>query len=316
LIEFLRSVSNLRFNVSERPRKPAGSVADAIAEVEQSLALIIVEKTPAVAQPGPERRSPSTAPIPAQPAIGPLEPQELTGTLGKIWNNKSISIGYRDNAIPFSYIGNAGLPIGYTIDICRTIVDQISTSLKITTVNINYVSVTSQTRIPLLIDGTIDLECGATTNNAARQEHVAFAVTHWVTMSRFVSKRGSNLSRFGDLSGHTVVSTSGTTNFKEISELNSQRNLGMTIVSAKNHAEAFLMVDQGRASAFVMDDILLYSLIAISRNPSDWVISVEALSAEPYAIMLRKDDPQFKAVIDTVITNLYRSGHIGSIYRK
>jgi glutamate/aspartate transport system substrate-binding protein len=176
--------------------------------------------------------------------------------------------------------------------------------------------VTSATRIPLMANGTIDLECGSTTNNLERQKQVAFTITHFVTANRFVSKKASNLKDLNALKGKTVVSTSGTTNIKQITELNGQKNLGITILPAKDHAEAFLMVETGRAAAFVMDDILLYSLVANSKNPAEWTISAEALSVEPYGIMLRKDDPSFKKVVDGAMTAVYKSGEINKIYAK
>jgi glutamate/aspartate transport system substrate-binding protein len=145
---------------------------------------------------------------------------------------------------------------------------------------------------------------------------VAFTITHFVTANRFVSKKAANLKSLDDLKGKTVVSTSGTTNIKQITELNTSKNLGLTILTAKDHAEAFLMVETGRAVAFVMDDILLYSLVANSKNPGEWTISADALSVEPYGIMLRKDDPSFKKVVDDAMTKVYKSGEINTIYAK
>jgi glutamate/aspartate transport system substrate-binding protein len=176
--------------------------------------------------------------------------------------------------------------------------------------------VTSATRIPLMANGTIDLECGSTTNNLERQKQVAFTITHFVTANRFVSKKSANLKTLNDLKGKTVVSTSGTTNIKNATELNVEKKLGMNIIAAKDHAEAFLTVDTGRAVAFFMDDILLYSLVANSKNPQDWVISADALTVEPYGIMLRRDDPAFKKVVDGAVRNLYKTGQINAIYEK
>jgi glutamate/aspartate transport system substrate-binding protein len=154
--------------------------------------------------------------------------------------------------------------------------------------------VTSSTRIPLVANGTVDLECGSTTNNLDRQKQVAFTITHYVTANRFVAKKTANLKALEDLKGKTIVSTSGTTNIRQITELNASMNLGLTILPAKDHAEAFLMVETDRAAAFVMDDILLASLVATSKAPNDYMISEKALSVEPYGIMMRRDDPAFK----------------------
>jgi glutamate/aspartate transport system substrate-binding protein len=165
-------------------------------------------------------------------------------------------------------------------------------------------------------NGTIDLECGSTTNNLERQKQVWFTITHFVTANRWVAKKSSNAKTLNDLKGKTVVSTAGTTNIKQITEINTAQNLGMNIISANGHPEAFQMVETGRAVAFVMDDILLYSLAAQSRTPADYEISKDALSVEPYGIMLRKDDAAFKKVVDAAMVDTYKSGAINAIYEK
>jgi len=168
----------------------------------------------------------------------------------------------------------------------------------------------------LIANGTVDLECGSTTNNLERQKQVSFTITHFVTANRFVSKKSANLKTVDDLKGKTVVSTSGTTNIKQITEIGAQKGLNLNILAAKDHAEAFLMVETGRAAAFVMDDILLYSLVAGSKSPKDYAISADALSVEPYGIMLRRDDAPFKKVVDEAMIATYRSGAINQIYDK
>src|SRR6185369_13569727 len=169
---------------------------------------------------------------------------------------------------------------------------------------------------PLMANGTIDLECGSTTNNIARQKEVSFTITHFVTANRWVSKKSAKLKSLNDLKGKTIVSTAGTTNIKQITEINAAQNLGMSIISANGHPEAFQMVETGRAVAFVMDDIILAGLVAQSRAPGDYEISAVALSVEPYGIMLRKDDKAFKAVVDKAMTQIYKSGQINAIYSK
>ena len=238
------------------------------------------------------------------------------GTLKKIKDSGSITIGHRDASIPFSYYDDKQQPIGYAMDLCYRIVDAVRAELKMPKLDIKYQLVTSANRIPLMANGTIDLECGSTTNNLDRQKQVWFTITHFVTANRFVSKRSANLRKLDDLKGKTVVSTAGTTNIKQITELNAQRNLGASIVSANGHAEAFLMVETGRAAAFVMDDILLYSLVATSKTPGEYEISADALSVEPYGIMVRKDDVAFKKVVDAAMVNTYKSGAINGIYNK
>jgi glutamate/aspartate transport system substrate-binding protein len=244
----------------------------------------------------------------------PAHAQE--GTLKKIKETGAITLGHRDASIPFSYFDDKQAAVGYAMDLCHKIVDAVKADLKMPNLQVKLNPVTSATRIPLMANGTVDLECGSTTNNLERQKQVSFTITHFVTANRFVSKKAANLKTVDDLKGKTVVSTSGTTNIKQITEINGQKNLGITILPAKDHAESFLMVETGRAAAFFMDDILLYSLVANSKTPSEWVISADALSVEPYGIMLRKDDPSFKKVVDDAMTKIYKSGEINAIYAK
>jgi len=238
------------------------------------------------------------------------------GTLKKIKDSGSITIGHRDASIPFSYYDDKQQPVGYTLEMCSRIVDAIKAELKIPKIDVKYQLVTSATRIPLMANGTIDIECGSTTNNLERQKQVWFATTHFVTANRFVAKKSSNVKTLADLKGKTVVSTAGTTNIKWATEENGKQNLGMSIVSANGHSESFLMVETGRAVAFFMDDILLYSLVASSKSPADYMISEEAYTIEPYGIIVRKDDPAFKKVVDDAIVGLYKSGQINPIYEK
>jgi glutamate/aspartate transport system substrate-binding protein len=238
------------------------------------------------------------------------------GTLDKIKSTGAITIGHRDASLPFSYYDDKQQPIGYSMDLCAKIVDAVKAELKMPNLKTNYQLVTSANRIPLMANGTIDLECGSTTNNVARQEQVWFTMTHFVTANRWVFKKSANIKKLEDLKGKTVVSTAGTTNIKQMTEINAAQNLGMNIISANGHPEAFQMVETGRAVAFVMDDILLAGLVAQSRSPKDYDISPVALSVEPYGIMLRKDDKAFKEVADKALSQLYKSGQINAIYSK
>ena len=247
---------------------------------------------------------------------GPAVAQELTGTLKKIKDTGTITLGHRESSVPFSYYDDRQQVVGYAMDLCHRIVEAVKTELKLPKLDVKLNPVTSATRIPLMANGTIDLECGSTTNNLERQKQVSFTITHFVTANRFVSKAKANLKKVEDLKGKTVVSTSGTTNIKQATEINAQKNLGMNILTAKDHAEAFLMVETDRAAAFFMDDILLYSLVATSKAPKDYVISADALSVEPYGIMLRRDDAPFKKVVDAAMTQTYKSGAINAIYDK
>src|SRR3954453_20618594 len=238
------------------------------------------------------------------------------GTLKKIKDSGSITIGHRDASIPFFYYDDKQQVVGYAVDLCLRIVDAVKKEVGNPNLKVNYQLVTSANRIPLMANGTIDLECGSTTNNIARQEQVGFTITHFVTANRWIAKKSANIKTLADLKGKTIVSTAGTTNIKQITEINAAQNLGMNIISANGHPEAFQMVETGRAVAFVMDDILLYSLAAQSRNPKDYEISPDALSVEPYGIMLRKDDKDFKRVVDAAMTGIYKSGEINKISDK
>src|SRR6201986_5142393 len=243
--------------------------------------------------------------------------EELTGTLKKIKDTGTITLGYRDSSIPFSYLDDNQKPVGFAMDICYKIVDAVKKELKLDKLEVKLNPVTSSTRIPLLANGTIDLECGSTTNNAERQKQVSFTNTHSLTASRYVFKKSSGIKSIDDLKGKSVVSTAGTTNIKQLTEANAARGLNITVVRAKDHAESFLMVETDRAVAFVMDDILLASLVAGSKSPDDYVISKDAFSKpEPYGIMLRKDDAPFKKVVDAATAALYTGGEGQKLYDK
>ena len=248
----------------------------------------------------------------AAPAVA----QELTGTLKKIKESGTITIGHRESSIPFSYYDDKQNVVGYAQDICMKIVDAVKAELKMPNLKVVLNPVTSATRIPLMANGTVDLECGSTTNSIERQKQVSFTNTHFVTANRYVAKKASNIKTLADLKGKTVVSTSGTTNLKWLTEENGKQNLGMNILAAKDHAEGFLMVETDRAAAFFMDDILLASLMASAKAPADFAIGTEAYSVEPYGIMLRKDDPAFQKVADGATAQLYKSGAIMPIYEK
>jgi glutamate/aspartate transport system substrate-binding protein len=248
---------------------------------------------------------------------GHANAEELTGTLKKIKETGAITLGFRDSSIPFSYLDDSQKPVGYAMDICYRIVEAVKKELKLAKIEVRLEPVTSSTRIPLLANGTIDLECGATTNNADRLKQVAFTNTHFLTATRFVSKKSSKINSIDELKGKSVVATSGTTNIKQLAEANAARNLAINIIPAKDHAEAFLMVETDRAVAFVMDDILLASFVVGSKNPNDYVISGDAFSKpEPCAIMLRKDDPAFKRVADAATAALYQGADGERLYDK
>ena len=247
---------------------------------------------------------------------GAMAHAQDTGTLKKIKDTGSITLGVRDSSIPFSYLDDKQSYQGYSVDLCMKVVAAVQKHLGLASLNVKMNPVTSATRIPLMANGTIDLECGSTTNNLEREKQVAFAPTTFVTANRLLTKKSSNIKSLDDMKGKTIVSTSGTSNIKQVTALNSERNLGMNVQPAKDHAEGFLMVETGRATAFAMDDILLAALASSSKAPTDYVITNDALSVEPYALMLRRDDPEFKKVVDGAIVGLFKSGEINRIYHK
>ncbi|MBK4734696.1 transporter substrate-binding domain-containing protein [Noviherbaspirillum pedocola] len=247
---------------------------------------------------------------------GAAHAEDLTGTLKKVKDTGTITLGVRDSSIPFSYLDDKQSYQGYSIDLCMKIVSAVQKQLGLTSLNVKMNPVTSATRIPLMANGTVDLECGSTTNNLERQRQVAFAPTTFVTANRLLAKKSSHIASLNDMKGKVLVSTAGTSNLKQVVALNSERNLGMNVIPAKDHAEAFLMVETGRATAFAMDDILLASLAASSKEPNEYEITKEALSVEPYGIMLRREDPQFKKVVDSAIEGVFKSGEINKIYAK
>lgn len=247
----------------------------------------------------------------------PATAQELTGTLKKIKDSGMITIGHRESSVPFSYYDDKQNVIGYSLDICAGVVEHLKTTLKMDKIGVKYVPVTGATRIPLMANGTIDLECGSTTNNLERQQQVGFSNTFYLTANTFVTKKSANLTKVQDLKGKNVVSTAGTTNIKQLNDVNNERGLMMNIITAKDHAEAFLLVETGRADAFVMDDILLASLVANAKTPDAYTISDDALSLpEPYAPMVRRDDAPFKAAVDEATGSLYRSDAMPKLYAK
>ena len=239
-----------------------------------------------------------------------------TGTLKKIKDSGKITLGVRDASIPFSYLDDKQQYIGYSVELCDKIASAVQRKLGLTAMQRVYQPVTSATRIPLMANGTIDLECGSTTNNLDRQKQVSFAPTTFITANRLLAKKSSNINKLEDMKGKTLVSTAGTSNIRQVTGLNTERQLGMTILTGKDHSDSFLMVETGRAVAFAMDDILLAGLAANAKSPGDYMITKEALSVEPYGIMLRKDDAPFQAVVDEAIKNVFSSGDIEKIYGK
>ncbi|MGW8395000.1 amino acid ABC transporter substrate-binding protein [Pseudoduganella sp. HUAS MS19] len=242
--------------------------------------------------------------------------QETTGTLAKIKRTGQIVLGVRDGSIPFSYLDDKQQYQGYSVDLCLKVVEHLKTQLAMPALKVAYNPVTSANRIPLMANGTIDLECGSTTNNAERQQQVAFASTMFVISSRLLAKKSANIQTLDDMKGKVLVATAGTTTLKQMTILNNERKLGMKILIGKDHPESFLMLETGRAEAEANDDILLAAQVATSKAPVDFAVSKEAMSVEPYGIMMRKNDMPFKKSVDEALRKVYQSDDILRIYKK
>ncbi len=250
--------------------------------------------------------------------FGGLDPARAaeSPTLRKIKETRVMSLGYRDGSIPFSYLDERQRPVGYSMDLCMRIVQSVRHRLGLGDLEVKLMPVNSSTRLPMVANHMVDLECGTTTNNEQRQQQVAFGVTTFVAHSRLASRRNQPVRALADLRGKTVVSTAGTTSMALLVEINARRGLDMNIIAGKDHAQSFRMLESGRADAFAMDDVLLRGLIASSTDPAAYLVSTEALSVEPYGIALRKDDPEFKKLVDETLAELFRNGEIQAIYRR
>lgn len=238
-------------------------------------------------------------------------------TLTRIRDTGVIVLGYRPASLPFSYLDAQLRPTGYTVELCDRIVAAVRDRLQLPDLEVRRVEVASATRMPLVINGTLDLECGITTHTAERARSQAFSLTIFVAETRLMTRGGERVRSLFDLRGLPVASTIGTTSIQHLAKVNEQQGLGIRILGGLDDPEGFQMLKSGRASAFLMDDVLLRALVAQQgAGADDYRISDQALTVEPYAIGLRKGDPQFKALVDEVLAGLYRSGEIHAIYRR
>ncbi|SST02243.1 glutamate/aspartate transport protein (ABC superfamily, peri_bind) [Acinetobacter baumannii] len=237
-----------------------------------------------------------------------VQAEELTGTLKKINDNGVIVVGHRESSVPFSYYDNNQKVVGYSQDYSNEIVDAVKKKLNKPNLEVKLIPITSQNRIPLLQNGTYDFECGSTTNNLERQKQAAFSNTIFVVGTRLLTKNDSGVKDFADLAGKNVVVTSGTTSEILLNKLNDEKNMKMRIISAKDHGDSFRTLESGRAVAFMMDDALLAGERAKAKKPDIWEIVGKPQTEEAYGCMLRKDDPQFKALVDETIAKAQTSG--------
>jgi glutamate/aspartate transport system substrate-binding protein len=237
-------------------------------------------------------------------------------TLKKVADNNKITVSYRESSVPFSYLVGATKAVGFSVELSEAIVEDVRKKLNKPNLEVARIAVTSQNRIPLLVNGTYDLECGSTTNNSARGKDVAFSINMFYTGTRLLTKKSSNIKNYADLAKKTVASTTGTTNAQVIRKYNADQNLDMQVILGKDHDDSLLLVEGDRAVAFAMDDILLFGLIANSRNAASLEVVGDSLQVEPYACMLRKDDPEFKALVDGTISRMMKSGEFAKLYSK
>ena len=249
-------------------------------------------------------------------SLAPAAAQELTGTLKKIKDSGTISLGHRESSIPFSYYDEKQQVVGYSHELMLKAVDAVKKDVKLPNLQVKLTPITSQNRIPLVQNGTIDIECGSTTNNLERQQQAAFSNTLFVIGTRLLTKKDSGIRDFPDLKGKNVVTTAGTTSERLLRKYNEDNKMGMNIISARDHGESFLTLQSGRAVAFMMDDALLAGEAAKAKKPDEWHIVGKPMSEEAYGCMMRKDDPAFKKVVDAAIAQAMTSGEAEKLYKK
>ena len=240
--------------------------------------------------------------------------EALTGTLEKVRSNGAITIGFRDASVPFSYFGPGRKPIGYSIDLCLAVVEQIKAELGTDAIAVRYLPVNPQTRIPMVVDGAVDLECGSTTNNAERQKQVAFSPIFFVSGTKLMVKRGSKFRSYRDLKGHAVAVTEGTTNEAALHAVNSKEGLGIDVVPFRDHDQSFAALAAGKVDAWASDDALLYAQAAESANPRGYSVLNDYLSYDPYGVMFRRNDPAFAALVRRTFEQLAESRELSRLY--
>jgi glutamate/aspartate transport system substrate-binding protein len=254
--------------------------------------------------------------------IGPLllicsaDAQELTGTLKKIKDSKTITLGYRASSIPFSYLNRPGDPIGYSIDLCGAVVEETARELQGVEIAVEYKKVTAETRISAVLSAEIDLECGSTTANFQRKREVSFSPIFFIAGTKLLVPRSSRINSYRDLLGKTVVVTAGTTNEAAVRAISDKQKLAINVIIGSDHAESFAMLKEGKADAFATDDVLLYGLVATTKSGDQYHVVGEYLSYDPYGLMYRKDDPDFAAVVDRTFSRLAQSRELVQLYNK
>jgi len=246
-----------------------------------------------------------------------VDAAELYGTLKKIKESGTMVLGHRESSVPFAYVGPEGKPIGYSMDICMKVVDAVKAELGMDKLEVKYVPVTPQTRIPLIANGNINVECGSTTNNLTRQQQVDFALTTFITGTKLLVKKKSGIKEVEDLKGKAIALAQGTTNERAIKETVAKLKIpDVKILNVKDHAEGFLALETDRVDAYSTDHILLFGLISKAKNPADYAVVGRFLSFDPYALMLPRDDSALRLVVNKTLAVLFRSGEIDKMYDK
>jgi glutamate/aspartate transport system substrate-binding protein len=254
--------------------------------------------------------------IASLPAIPGASAQELTGTLKKVKDSKTVTLGYRESSIPFSYVNKVGEPIGYSIDLCNAVVDDVSKELEAVEIAVKYKKVTAETRIPAVESGEVDLECGSTTANFERKKEVAFSPIFFVAGTKLLVPRSSGISSYRDLRDKAVVVTAGTTNEAAVRSISEKQHLGIKFLFGKDHAQSFTMLTEGKADAFATDDVLLYGLVATAMRGDQYHVVGEYLSYDPYGLMYRKGDPDFAVIVERAFSRLAQSRELVQLYNK
>jgi glutamate/aspartate transport system substrate-binding protein len=242
--------------------------------------------------------------------------QGLGPTLQKVKDSGTITIGYRESSIPFSYLDDSQKPVGFSGDLCSLVIAKVKAKLGLPGLKVAYQAVNASNRIPLVKNGTIDIECGSTANTIPRQNEVAFSVTTYAPQFKWISLKSSGLKTTDDLKGKPVVVTQGTNTAQFVAKLNTEKKLGLKILQGKDHAESFLLVQTGRAAAFMEDDILLAGLKANAAAPDDFAFLTDAFPSDPYGLVVSKDDPGFKQLVDEALTQAMKSGEYDKLYAK
>jgi glutamate/aspartate transport system substrate-binding protein len=249
-------------------------------------------------------------------AIPGIQAQELTGTLKKIKVSKTVTLGYRESSIPFSYVTRTGEAIGYSIDLCNAVVDDVTTELEGLEIAVKYRKVTAETRIAAVRSGEIDLECGSTTANFERKKLVAFSPIFFIAGTKLLVSRDSTITSYRDLRGKTVVVTAGTTNEAAVRAISDKQKLGIMVLVGADHDQSFQMLTEGKADAFATDDVLLYGLLATTKSGDRYHVVGDYLSYDPYGLMYRKDDSDFGTVVDRTFTRLAQNRELVQLYNK